>query len=127
MTLELLFTTSDWISGWFRSNTKETSQKRHLEDDAEQSRKKRLSVAVNEVESALSRLREVAATVSISPRMALAPSATEQPSEKRIAHNRKPKPDPFISDSEEEIAVLPDPAEDVLKEESVNPEEMFLN
>ena len=123
----MIFTTSEWISGWFRSNAKEISQKRRLEDDAEQSRKKRLSVAVNEVESALSRLREVAATVSISPKMALAPSATELPSENTIAHNSKPTPDPFISDSEEEMAVLRDRVEDVLKEESVKPNVMFLN
>src|SRR5579862_6008509 len=127
MTLDLIFTTSEWISGWFRSNAKEISQKRRLEDDAEQSRKKRLSVAVNEVESALSRLREVAATASISPRMALAPSAIEQPNENTIAQNSKPKPDPFISDSEEEMAVLRDRVEDVLKEESVKPNVMFLN
>ena len=61
---DLLHTASSWIKALFTTSPKTTSTKRPLEDeDAGQSRKKRLSVAVSELEAALSRLREVTANI----------------------------------------------------------------
>jgi len=57
---------SGWIRNWFNGGPTDKTPKRLIEDeDANKSRKKRLSVAVNEVEAALSRLREVTSTVNV--------------------------------------------------------------
>lgn len=64
---DLLHAASSWIKALFTTTPKTTSSKRPLEDEnAGKSRKKRLSVAVSEVEAALSRLREVTANIPIS-------------------------------------------------------------